>query len=86
MLVTSKVTDSEKRQAIQDDLLSLGRMIAGEWAKPNSCRKIDSDRLRAWGNRMKAAAERDSGNGAEIQNEINSITRSARQLIAGASG
>lgn len=38
--VASKVTDPAKRDAISAQLVTLGRRVAGEWAKDNSCRKI----------------------------------------------
>ena len=81
--VTSKVTDGGKRQAIQDELVGLGRTIAGEWAKPNSCRKIDTARLREWGGDVKAATSRDAGDGHEIQSELDSINRNVEALLAG---
>lgn len=36
---------------------SVGRLIAGEWAKDNSVRKVGTSDLQAWGNQFKDAAK-----------------------------
>jgi hypothetical protein len=83
--VTLKITALNKRQNAQDELVNLGRKIAGEWAKPNTCRKISRNNLQDWDNGMKAAVAHDSGNGDDIQTQIDSMGKIVDQLLAGAS-
>lgn len=73
--ITIKIADAGKQQAIQSALTDLGREIAAEWGKPNSCRNVDTAMLKAWYGDLKAAASRDSGDGQAIQAEINAINQ-----------
>lgn len=66
---------STKRDSIQAELTKLGRGIAAEWSKPNSCRKIDTKLLEQWYADLKDAASRDSGDGTEINREIGVISQ-----------
>ena len=54
-----KITDPTKRDSIQAELTKLGRGIAAEWSKPNSCRKIDTKLLEQWYADLKMPAARD---------------------------
>jgi hypothetical protein len=80
--VFSKITDATDRQAIESEVLSLGRQIAGEWAKPNSCRKIDTGQVETWGDSLKEAADRDSGDGHEIKAQLNSLSQGVTSALA----
>ncbi len=73
--IAGKISDPSKRQRIQTELTNLGRSIASEWSKPNSCRAIDNAMLKAWYSDIKGASSRDSGDGTEIQHEITVISQ-----------
>ena len=74
-LSAGRFTDPTKRDSIQAELTKLGRGIAAEWSKPNSCRKIDTKLLEQWYADLKDAASRDSGDGTEINREIGVISQ-----------
>lgn len=84
----------EMPKTVQDHfknrLKSLGDLLNGCWALPNSNRPISTDNLKNWGNRLEAAADRDdaadrtSSNPSDwdLEAELNSVENEAKALIA----
>lgn len=84
--VLSHVTDTDAHAAVDAQLTTLGRRVAGELAKVDGCRKIrigssfmqriadpDQPALTSWSKQLKAAANADSGNGQSVEAAIKSI-------------
>jgi len=61
---------------------NLGRQIAGEWAKDNGIRKIDTPALQVWGARLKEAKRQDSGDGLRIRAALQAVQREVNQKLA----
>jgi hypothetical protein len=84
--ILSHVTDTDAHAAVDAQLTTLGRRVAGELAKVDGCRKIrigssfmqrianpDQPALTSWSKQLKAAANADSGNGQSVEAAIKSI-------------
>ncbi len=71
-------------------LKSLGSMMIGCWALPNTNRPIDRDNLKNWGERLENAADRDDDNNQrsinpsdwDLETELNAVENEAKGLIA----
>jgi hypothetical protein len=61
------------RDSLQADLNGLGRRLAAEWAKDNSCRKIDTAALRSFGLRLKQAQKKDDGSGEMVRETVQAL-------------
>jgi hypothetical protein len=66
---------AERRQALAQRLLQLGRRIGHEWAKENDVRKISTDHMRAWYAKLEKAGDGETA--------IASIEAEAARLLAG---
>jgi hypothetical protein len=73
---------SSKRQVVESEVCSLGRSIAGEWAKDNGVRKIDSDDVQKWKERLESARKRDDGTGNALLEEVKTISEEIRKKMA----
>jgi hypothetical protein len=66
-----------RSEQVQDELRAslneLSKLLAGEWSKDNSVRKVDNSDLRSVGSRFLDAKEKDDGTGAQIRKEIEAI-------------
>jgi hypothetical protein len=66
-----------RSEQVQDELRAslneLSKLLAGEWSKDNSVRKVDNSDLRSVGSRFLDAKEKDDGTGAKIRKEIEAI-------------
>jgi hypothetical protein len=71
----SGVKKESTRNSLRAKLNTLGRRIAAEWAKGSKNRKVDTNKLIAWGQRLKEAKEKDAGEGAKIQKELELIAK-----------
>lgn len=84
--ILTRVTDTDAHATVDSQLTALGRRIAGEWAKPDGCRKIrtgnsfmqriaepDKPSLETWSKQLKGAANSDSGNGQSVEAAIKAI-------------
>jgi hypothetical protein len=80
--LSANLSSDNERATINGELEALGRKVASEWAKPNSCRKIDTTMLQVWGRDLGAAAARDSGDGHEIQKQIDIVTQQVNVDLA----
>lgn len=72
-----KGLDPAQAAPLQASLEALGALIAGEWARDNAVRRIDNDRLQAWGGRMKEAKAKGPG---ALAAEVAAIGAEARAL------
>lgn len=64
---------SPAKAGVEAKLGELGKVIAAEWAKDNSVRKINTGHLQEWGDQLKAARSLDDGSGAKILTALGSI-------------
>jgi hypothetical protein len=64
---------SPVKAGVEAKLAELGKVIAAEWAKDNSVRKINTGHLQEWGNQLKAAKSLDDGSGTKILTALGSI-------------
>jgi hypothetical protein len=70
-----------KYKELQSLLNPLGRKIAGEWAKDNDVRKIDTEDLQRWGDQMRSAKAKDAGTGDELKRVILTIQSEVNKKV-----
>jgi hypothetical protein len=92
----SNVTTSTTKAALGAELELLGRRIGGEWAKDNGCRRIRTTTglmnlgehgkpaIDNWGNELREAKARDSGDGKAIQQATDRIRDEVDLLLGSA--
>jgi len=51
----------ERQKEVRRFIQRIGIIIGTEWSKDNAVRKIDTDQLDSWGDRLKEAAHKDNG-------------------------
>lgn len=69
-----------KQDNTEELLQSMGRRIGIEWAKDNDTRKIDTERLRFWGEKLKEAQATGS---SQMLNTVRSISAEVNALLHG---
>jgi hypothetical protein len=75
----ANVRDEAAKQALSARSQTIGKQIAGEWAKDSACRKIYSNPLQGrpnlldWGRKLQRAASRDRGDGHEIAAALKAV-------------
>jgi len=69
----------EKQKEVRRFIQRMGIIIGTEWSKDNAVRKIDTDQLDSWGDRLKEAAHKDNGHLtlvlAQIGDEVKTLLR-----------
>jgi hypothetical protein len=69
----------ERQKEVRRFIQRMGIIIGTEWSKDNDVRKIDTDQLDSWGDRLKEAANKDNGYLslvlAQIGDEIKTLLR-----------
>jgi len=63
---------------LEPRVTELGRIVAGEWAKDNKVRRIDTDLLVLWGHVLKSGAKERRG-----RDVVELVTADAQSVIAG---
>lgn len=76
--VLARITREEQRARLQQQLFSLGRDIACEWAKANEVRRLNSGNLAVWG----AATQRASQE-ASLADTLATIRLDVDALLSG---
>jgi hypothetical protein len=87
-----KVKDKDTREKLQKRLIDLGKKVIGEASKDNECRKIktfknwhdpdgDAPTLRGFGQRLKDAMDKDTGDGKEIEKVIEKIEGEVDKIL-----
>jgi hypothetical protein len=70
---------TEKRKEVRRFIQRMGIIIGTEWSKDNDIRRIDTDQLDSWGDRLKEAACKDNGHLtlvlAQIGDEVKTLLR-----------
>lgn len=69
-------------ELLRAQLWAAGRFIGFEWARNNDIRRIDTNDIKGWGNRLKTAADNDSTTEI-IQAELAMICVEAEQKVLG---
>jgi len=65
---------AEDKERLRKKAKALGKKIAGEWAKDNDVRKIDSKNdLKKWFKKLSDAKKRDEGDGKEVEKALDEI-------------
>lgn len=67
--ILSSLPNGQKPET-QNFLEEMGLRIGMEWCKENSIRKIDTDQLRSWGNRLRKARKNGADNLSEAVRNI----------------
>ncbi len=76
--VRAEKTRAELRAALN----ALGRRAAAEWSKDNGVRKLDTNDLRTFGNRLQQAKRRDDGSGSSLRSVIGTIAAGLETKLA----
>lgn len=71
-----------KQDAAAKLLHSMGQRIGIEWAKDNDTRRIDTEKLRFWGEKLKEAQ---ATGGAQMLNTVRAISTEVNALLYGES-
>jgi hypothetical protein len=79
--LTAKVRDAGAKNKLRASLDDLGRIVAGEWSKDNSVRRINTNDLSSYGQRLQNAAKRDDGTGQAIRTEMDAIRKVVDQRL-----
>ncbi len=70
---------TEKQKEVRRFIQRMGIIIGTEWSKDNDTRRIDTDQLDSWGDRLKEAASKDNGHLtlvlAQIGDEVKTLLR-----------
>jgi len=69
-----------KQDTAERLLQSMGKRIGMEWAKDNDTRRINTDMLRFWGERLKAAQETGA---SQMLNTVRAISTEVNALLYG---
>jgi hypothetical protein len=78
------VRDENAAEQLRDRVRSIGKAIAGEWAKSSRHRRIHSTLLQGspnlldWGKQLQRAAEADKGDGSALDRALDAIHRDVR--------
>ena len=81
------VRDGAVVARLRDRVRTIGKVIAGEWAKESRLRRIHSTlwqgspNLSAWGGRLQRAAADDSGDGTAIGRALDEIEADVRAAL-----
>ncbi len=71
------------RQALTVELNTLGRDIAGEWARDDRLERIQTGDLRRWGRMTAHAGSRDNGSGLVLLATVRAIQAEANTRLQG---
>lgn len=77
------VTAQPARQTLTLSLNTLGRAIAGEWAKNDHAGRIHTRDLRRWNDMISDAGKRDSGSGQVLLASVRSVQAEVDRRLAG---
>lgn len=75
------IRSEETRKQLRSQLNRVGMEVAGEWAKDNGVRKIDTAKITDFGQRLEAARKKDGGSGRILLNEIESIQKETAKAL-----
>lgn len=91
--IVSNVKSAATKTTLSKELTTLGRRVAGEWAKDNYCRKIRTTTgivnfneagkpaIEGWADALKKATSLDSGDGNSIQQTLDQIQSQVDQVL-----
>jgi hypothetical protein len=92
-MLVAKIADPATRAKRAAELQALGVRVSAEWSKTNACRKIRTTTgifnlgergkpaLSTWGEELRAAARRDSGDGSALGAAIDDLMRRVDALL-----
>jgi hypothetical protein len=72
-----------RHRSIRDKWDSVGVEVAGEWAKDNSVRRLDTDQVSNFRTAILDAAQQDSGDGSAIEARIDELKGEVDRLVNG---
>ena len=91
--IVSNVKSAATKTNLSKELTTLGRRVAGEWAKDNQCRKIRTTTgivnfneagkpaIEGWADALTKATSLDSGDGNSIQQALDQIRSQVNQVL-----
>jgi hypothetical protein len=91
--IVSNVKSVATKTSLSKELTTLGRRVAGEWAKDNYCRKIRTTTgivnfneagkpaIESWADALIKATSLDSGDGNSIQQALDQIQSQVNQVL-----
>jgi hypothetical protein len=91
--IVSNVKSAATKTTLSKELATLGRRVAGEWAKDNHCRKIRTTTgivnfseagkpaIEGWADALTKATSLDSGDGNLIQQAVDQIRSQVNQVL-----
>jgi hypothetical protein len=91
--IVSNVKSATTKTTLSKELTTLGRRVAGEWAKDNHCRKIRTTTgivnfseagkpaIEGWADALIKATSLDSGDGNSIQHALDQIQSQVNQVL-----
>ena len=91
--IASNVKSAATKTTLSKELTTLGRRVAGEWAKDNYCRKIRTTTgivnfneagkpaIEGWADALIKATSLDSGDGNSIQQALDQIQSQVNQVL-----
>jgi len=71
------------RKEMEKKFDELGEKIAGEWAKDNDVRSIDTDDLKEWNKKMEEAKNKDKGDGKELNKALDKMIEVVDEKLRG---